>query len=682
MELPSFPQCTTCHTPIPSFDTSLITYTCKHIHCPTCLYQTFFTNQFTILANFISTDIIEIPCPLCSTGIYQTTSSSFMSLLKQLLSPSSSTTAQLPCLKHSKQPTKYCVQCEQWFCNQCIAIHNEIGNKHHTLSSSCPKKPVQCTVHGSKVKYYCINCATTICSCCLTLEHKEHNITHISQFINESKLHINDVLNCDLSKVMYELVKTKTQFENVYKEEYANNLVQLELLIEALTKIKNDYIDKMNQLHTNQMHINTILQMVYEKLNRDMNDICKSYINDIEINTVLFVNSIFNINININANTEQQQQYSMKTSRINSSNDLIMSTQCTEIPKLNIDKLNQVNYKSTASRNNHVNSFHSNSHTVVNVTQQSKFETFEDMQTLTTTNTNANTNAVYHTTSIKRYSELKCINTIHAHSKQIRCLLELPEQRLASGSYKEIKIWSLTESSSCKLLATLQGHDSFIYSMLMLVNGNLASCSEDEIMIIWDITSGSYKQLQKIKGQTHFANSILLLPTGLVVSITEDTKCISIRNPEDNYNLIQTLSGHNDMITQIILVPKEYICSSALDGEIRVWANDNKESINVEYKCKYILNHHTKAVNAILYYNSCINGPRLVSCSDDGCIKVYEVNGRFKLSQSISNDNNGNNGSTNSTNTSGSNKVMSMILLSNNTIASCYDTGEIKLWKD
>jgi hypothetical protein len=418
--------------------------------------------------------------------------------------------------------------------------------------------------------------------------------------------------------------------------------------------------------------------MVYEKLNRDMNDICKSYINDIEINTVLFVNSIFNINITIN--TEQQQQYSMKTSRINSSNDLIMSTQCTEIPKLNIDKLNQVNYKSTASRNNHVNSFHSNSHTVVNVTQQSKFETFEDTQTLTTTNTN--TNAVHHTTSIKRYSELKCMNTINAHSKQIRCLLELPEQRLASGSYKEIKIWSLTESSSCKLLATLQGHDSFIYSMLMLVNGNLASCSEDEIMIIWDITSGSYKQLQKIKGQTHFANSILLLPTGLVVSITEDTKCISIRNPEHNYNLIQTLSGHNDMITQIILVPKEYICSSALDGEIRVWANDNKESINVEYKCKYVLNHHTKAVNAILYYNSCINGPRLVSCSDDGCIKVYEVNGRFKLSQSISNDNNGNNGSTNSTNTSGSNKVMSMILLSNNTIASCYDTGEIKLWKD
>ena len=84
------------------------------------------------------------------------------------------------------------------------------------------------------------------------------------------------------------------------------------------------------------------------------------------------------------------------------------------IPKLNITKIEAQHERIT--------------------TQQSKLETREDSNISFSNNI-----------ATKRLPDFKCSLTVKAHNDQVRCILELPDKSLASGSYKEIKIWKTTD---------------------------------------------------------------------------------------------------------------------------------------------------------------------------------------------------------------------------------------------
>jgi len=56
---------------------------------------------------------------------------------------------------------------------------------------------------------------------------------------------------------------------------------------------------------------------------------------------------------------------------------------------------------------------------------------------------------------------------------------------LASGSYREIRIW---DSSTGSLKRTLTSHSSYVNTLAVLQNGALASGSFDNTIKIWDIS--------------------------------------------------------------------------------------------------------------------------------------------------------------------------------------------------
>ena len=72
----------------------------------------------------------------------------------------------------------------------------------------------------------------------------------------------------------------------------------------------------------------------------------------------------------------------------------------------------------------------------------------------------------------------------NAHEDEILCLLELPDNLLASGSMdKTIKIWNLSDLT---LNRVLEGHDDYVNSMILLPGEVLLSCDDDETIRAWD----------------------------------------------------------------------------------------------------------------------------------------------------------------------------------------------------
>jgi WD40 repeat protein len=74
-----------------------------------------------------------------------------------------------------------------------------------------------------------------------------------------------------------------------------------------------------------------------------------------------------------------------------------------------------------------------------------------------------------------------CIHTLN-NSTGIRCLIQLTDGRLASGSDYTITIWDLT-TNSC--VNTLTGHMNGVFCLTQLADGRLVSGLQDGIIKIW-----------------------------------------------------------------------------------------------------------------------------------------------------------------------------------------------------
>jgi WD40 repeat protein len=87
--------------------------------------------------------------------------------------------------------------------------------------------------------------------------------------------------------------------------------------------------------------------------------------------------------------------------------------------------------------------------------------------------------------TIKIWDTVKGIElkTLKGHESYVNSLAVIPDNTLASGSYKEIKIWDTVKGIELK---TLKGHNSSITALAVLPDKTLASGSIDKTIIIWE----------------------------------------------------------------------------------------------------------------------------------------------------------------------------------------------------
>jgi len=96
------------------------------------------------------------------------------------------------------------------------------------------------------------------------------------------------------------------------------------------------------------------------------------------------------------------------------------------------------------------------------------------------------------------------------HYNTINCLVQLPNNKLASGSAdNRIIIWNTFDWSIDKIL---HGHDSLVWCLVLIGENKIASGSSDNSIIIWDYDKGI--QLNVLMGHSKRVCSIAVLPNG------------------------------------------------------------------------------------------------------------------------------------------------------------------------
>ena len=139
----------------------------------------------------------------------------------------------------------------------------------------CPKKNY-CSLHNAKFTYYyCYTCKESICSTCLLSEkHKNHNFKEKYDYLQSSKLLIEEMchnLNDGFEYLNKEYI---TEFKNKISQKFFNNIIQLVKTIEQKT------LSLVDNLLENEKNIKKVKKniMIFKKTCEEGIDILKDKI--------------------------------------------------------------------------------------------------------------------------------------------------------------------------------------------------------------------------------------------------------------------------------------------------------------------------------------------------------------------------------------------------------------------
>ena len=131
------------------------------------------------------------------------------------------------------------------------------------------------------------------------------------------------------------------------------------------------------------------------------------------------------------------------------------------------------------------------------------------------------------------YLKLK-IDKIKAHSDKIWCIEEIKNKVLASGGYKDIKIWTINTNDLTLITSIDNAHNDYLNKIIKLDYNEFASCSRDGKIKVWN---DNYSMKRCINAHNTYINNILKI-NNILVSGSNGEKCIKFWNIND-YNLIQ-----------------------------------------------------------------------------------------------------------------------------------------------
>ena len=78
--------------------------------------------------------------------------------------------------------TKFCKQCNMWYCSSCLHEHQQlIGNQHDLFINDLVGK---CAKHNQEYNTFCLKCKAHICGLCLLQDHKGHEFVDLKEMLN------------------------------------------------------------------------------------------------------------------------------------------------------------------------------------------------------------------------------------------------------------------------------------------------------------------------------------------------------------------------------------------------------------------------------------------------------------------------------------------------------------------
>ena len=230
----------------------------------------------------------------------------------------------------------------------------------------------------------------------------------------------------------------------------------------------------------------------------------------------------------------------------------------------------------------------------------------------------------------KEENKLQLITTLTEHSADVNTLIGLKNNSLVSGSSdRTIKIWNQINDSTFECINTLKQQNSEIYSLVEFESTLLISGDYNGWIYIRNQTTSQL--LQQIKSHSKIVGSMIVLDNGNLATASFDRKIkIFKKINETSFELIKTLTGHSDKVNALVVLPNNMFASASSDNSIIIWNQTTFELIR-------ILNDHTNYV----YGLAVLKNGYFVSTSNDKTAIVWESNSFNKITTVRTNANDG-----------------------------------------
>ncbi|XP_071140986.1 E3 ubiquitin-protein ligase TRIM71-like isoform X1 [Mytilus edulis] len=128
--------------------------------------------------------------------------------------------------------SQYCLECEQYFCENCKTFHSrqKISKTHQFQSSSdvIPEGKSKCKDHNEDFSFVCKTCNVVVCSSCVTGSHTGHAFSKLMDSIQQLK----EKNTTNLSRKIQESTQNMKQIDESIKEFD----VKVEEVVKAITK--------------------------------------------------------------------------------------------------------------------------------------------------------------------------------------------------------------------------------------------------------------------------------------------------------------------------------------------------------------------------------------------------------------------------------------------------------------
>ncbi|KAG9456161.1 hypothetical protein H6P81_000669 [Aristolochia fimbriata] len=192
------------------------------------------------------------------------------------------------------------------------------------------------------------------------------------------------------------------------------------------------------------------------------------------------------------------------------------------------------------------------------------------------------------TVKVWQIPDLKCIETIQAHTRAVNALVTGPEGVLYTASEDStIRVWqwnSLEENGRHSLTLTLSAKSSPVKALSLTKDGSVlyAGCT-DGCVYYWLRGLGS-SHLQyggALQGHYH-AVMCLASVSDHVVSGSADSTCrVWARGIDGEYNCVAVLEGHRGPIRCVVAFRNRFsrdddqnafmVCTASMDGALKLW---------------------------------------------------------------------------------------------------------------
>ena len=180
----------------------------------------------------------------------------------------------------------YCRDCNLFFCNECLILHNK-RNINHDLVKNKDLKIGFCNHHNKKYSYYCNNCSVEFCKNCAASHAKENYIKNKTnnQYLDLNKFEIFLEGAEKIKKEKYLIIsRIKTILESIFTEDREAYL----LLNNTISDIIKEFYKDL-KIEQNLIFFAKILFFTIKKINNYDDFRTKQYIQIIEVISNFFI---------------------------------------------------------------------------------------------------------------------------------------------------------------------------------------------------------------------------------------------------------------------------------------------------------------------------------------------------------------------------------------------------------